>query len=229
MGAATSLDTDEKVVLRSVKKEDLASDDNTSMSNVVKQAETILPTEWGEFIFAAYADDKRDYMPHLTLRHPDLDTTESVYVRIHSECITGDIFHSMKCDCGQQLDAAMKILQEKKGILIYLRQEGRGIGIINKIKAYNHQEKGLDTVEANEALGLKSDYRKYDLAAEIFQSMGINRVNLITNNPDKIDALNKNGIIVESRIPLQVTPNEKNREYLRTKKQSMGHLFNTDI
>ena len=204
-------------------------DAEITMRNVEKQAETLLPTDWGEFIFAAYADDKRDYMPHLTLRHPDLDPSEAVYVRIHSECITGDIFHSMKCDCGEQLDAAMRILQEKKGILIYLRQEGRGIGIINKIKAYNHQEKGLDTVEANEALGLKSDYRKYDLAAEIFKSMNIERVNLITNNPDKIEALNKNGIIVESRVPLQMAPNEKNREYLRTKKQSMGHLFTKDF
>lgn len=192
---------------------------------IYNQAETLLPTEWGTFFFSAFTDDRGDYIPHLSLRHPEMDVNNPVVVRIHSECITGDIFHSRKCDCGEQLYSAMKMIAEHKGALIYLRQEGRGIGIINKIKAYQHQEKGMDTIEANEALGLKADYRNYAVAAEIMELMGIKKIRLITNNPDKILDLKSNGVEVVERIPLVVEPNELNKEYLDTKRRSMGHLF----
>ena len=197
----------------------------TGTGGILNQAETILPTEWGEFIFSAFTDDKGDYLPHLCLRHPEMDLNQPVWVRIHSECITGDVFHSLKCDCGEQLNSAMKILSEKKGILIYLRQEGRGIGIINKIKAYQHQEKGLNTIEANEALGLKADYRDYSAASQIMKSLGITKINLITNNPEKIKDLRKNDIEIVSRVPLIIEPNERNRDYLHTKKTSLGHFL----
>lgn len=197
----------------------------TKASGILNQAETLLPTDWGDFIFSAFADDKGDYLPHLCLRHPDMDPTEAVWVRIHSECITGDIFHSLKCDCGQQLNAAMKIIAEKKGLMVYLRQEGRGIGIINKIKAYRHQERGLNTIDANKALGLKVDYRNYSPAAQIIKSLGISKINLITNNPDKIRDMKKDEISIIERVPLIIEPNETNKDYLQTKKKSLGHFL----
>ena len=194
-------------------------------SSVVQQAEAMLPTEWGMFCMTAHADDKGDYTPHIVLRHPEMDSSKAVLVRVHSECITGDIFHSQKCDCGQQLHESMKMIAQHKGVLVYLRQEGRGIGIINKLKAYNHQEQGLDTVQANEALGLASDYREYDLAAGLLKSLGISKVRLITNNPDKISGLNSDGIEVVERIPLVIPPNQNSADYLKTKEKVMGHLL----
>jgi len=191
------------------------------------QAEALLPTEWGEFLITAHTDDSGDYTPHLVLRHPDMDLTESVYTRVHSECITGDIFHSQKCDCGEQLHKAMEMIAKHKGVLIYMRQEGRGIGIINKLKAYKHQERGLDTIQANEALGLDADYREYDDAAKILKGLGITKINLITNNPDKIDDLSSRGIEVTSRIPVIIPASESSEGYLKTKEQSMGHLLST--
>lgn len=193
--------------------------------NILNQAETMLPTEWGNFIFSAFTDDKGDPMPQLALRHPELDPSKPVFVRVHSECITGDVFHSLKCDCGQQLSAAMNIIAKEKGILIYLRQEGRGIGIINKIKAYKHQEDGMDTIEANEALGLKADYRDYHIAAQILNSLNIRHIHLLTNNPDKIEDLSKNNIHIIERIPLVISPNELNKDYLKTKEEAMGHFL----
>ncbi len=193
--------------------------------DITTQAEAHLPTDWGTLIISAHTDDRGDYTPHLVLRHPDLDTNQPVLVRIHSECITGDVFHSQKCDCGQQLSESMKIVAQGNGVLVYLRQEGRGIGIINKLKAYKHQEDGLDTVAANEALGLESDYRKYDVAAEILKSLSISKVKLITNNPEKISSLKDHGIEVTQRIPLIIPPTESNAEYLKTKENIMGHLL----
>lgn len=195
---------------------------------IINQAETLLPTEWGAFKLTAFSDDENDTMPHLALCHPDMDTSQAIYTRVHSECMTGDIFHSMKCDCGQQLEASMKMIAEHKGALIYLRQEGRGIGIINKILAYQHQENGLNTIQANEALGLESDYRDYAVAAQILKNLNINSVNLITNNPEKISGLSKNDIVVNERIPLIIEPNENNKEYLKTKEESMGHLLKNE-
>jgi len=193
-----------------------------------QQAEAILPTEWGEFIITVHSDDEGTYSPHMVLRHPQIQINDPVYVRVHSECVTGDIFHSKKCDCGEQLEESMRIIAEKKGILIYLRQEGRGIGIINKIKAYRHQEAGLDTIQANEALGLKPDYRGYQEAAEILKSLNIKVINLITNNPEKIKDLEDNGIQVLERIPIIIPANSKSVEYLKTKEEEMGHLLQVD-
>ena len=193
-----------------------------------QQAEAILPTEWGEFIITAHADDEGSYSPHIVLRHPEVNIEEPVFVRVHSECVTGDIFHSKKCDCGEQLDESMRILSAQKGILVYLRQEGRGIGIINKIKAYRHQELGLDTIQANEALGLKSDYRGYKEAAEILQKLGVSNIKLITNNPEKIKDLEDHGIDVLERIPIVIPANSKSENYLKTKEKSMGHLLQKD-
>ncbi len=190
-----------------------------------QQAEALLPTDWGNFIIAAHSDDSGDYTPHLVLRHPEMDPTTTVAVRIHSECITGDIFHSKKCDCGEQLHKSMEFITADKGILIYLRQEGRGIGIINKLRAYRHQEKGLDTIQANEALGLESDYRKYDIAGSILQSLGIKKVKLITNNPEKLSGLLESGIKVVERVPLIIQPTSESEGYLKTKKDVMGHLL----
>ncbi len=190
-----------------------------------QQAEALLPTSWGNFIIAAHSDDSGDYTPHLVLRHPDVDPELPVLVRIHSECITGDIFHSKKCDCGEQLHKSMEYLAADKGILIYLRQEGRGIGIINKLKAYRHQENGLDTIQANKALGLESDYRKYDIAGSILKSLHIKRVRLITNNPDKLTGLSESGIEVVERVPLIIQPTRESQGYLKTKEDMMGHLL----
>lgn len=197
-------------------------------SSTIKQAEALVPTEWGSFYMTAYADDVGDYTPHIVMRHPEMIVDDAVYVRVHSECITGDIFHSQKCDCGEQLQASMRMINEHHGVLIYLRQEGRGIGIINKLKAYKHQERGLDTIQANEALGLDSDYRKYDIASSILQSIGISKINLITNNPDKISGLNQGGIIVVKRIPLIIKPTENSAGYLKTKQDMMGHMLNKE-
>jgi len=191
-----------------------------------QQAEALLPTDWGTFIVTAHSDDSGEYTPHIVLRHPDMDASQPVYVRVHSECVTGDIFHSQKCDCGQQLAESMKLIEEHKGLIIYLRQEGRGIGIINKLKAYRHQEDGLDTIEANHALGLKSDYRGYKEAAIILKDLGISTVKLITNNPLKIQDLEKNGISVQDRIPIIIPAQKESLGYLKTKEESMGHLLN---
>lgn len=188
-------------------------------------AETRLPTHWGSFLISAFANNPSEAMPHIILKHPDIDLDRPVLVRIHSECLTGDIFHSLKCDCRAQLHQAMEMIQSEKGILIYLRQEGRGIGIINKLLAYQHQEKGLDTIKANEALGLQADYRRYDIAAEILSQLGVGRIRLLTNNPDKIEGLENKGIQVVERRPLVVKATSDSEEYLRTKKDEMGHLF----
>ncbi|MFT6810328.1 MAG: GTP cyclohydrolase II [Saprospiraceae bacterium] len=191
-----------------------------------QQAEALLPTDWGTFIVTAHSYDSGEYTPHIVLRHPELDVQEAVCVRVHSECVTGDIFHSQKCDCGKQLSESMKLIAQQKGLIIYLRQEGRGIGIINKLKAYRHQEDGMDTIEANHALGLETDYRGYEEAAIILKDLGIEKVKLITNNPLKIRDLEKNGITVASRIPIIIPAQKESINYLKTKEDSMGHLLN---
>ena len=196
-----------------------------SNKDIITQAEALLPTEWGDLRISAHTDDKGDYTPHIVLRHPSIDLEMPVLVRVHSECITGEVFHSTKCDCGPQLHESMRLIAEQKGVLIYLRQEGRGIGIINKLKAYKHQEDGMDTIQANEALGLRSDYRKYDVAAKILKSLNIQSIRLLTNNPDKISSLNEHGIVVIERIPLIIPPTEDSAGYLKTKKDFMGHLL----
>lgn len=149
------------------------------------QAEANVPTDFGEFKMMAFSEDDKNWMPHMALIAKNTDLEKPVNVRIHSECITGEVFHSQKCECGQQLDSAMKYMQENGGLIIYLRQEGRNIGIINKLKAYALQEKGLDTVQANLELGLPADDRDFGVAIEMLQKLGVKSVNLMTNNPEK--------------------------------------------
>ena len=152
-----------------------------------------------------------------------------VNVRIHSECVTGEIFHSQKCECGQQLDASMKYIDENGGIILYLRREGRNIGIINKIKAYQLQEMGFDTVEANLKLGLPADGRDFSVAVDILNILGVEKINLLTNNPDKLSFVENSNIQLVKRIPLNIKANKINKSYLETKKSYFGHLFETAL
>lgn len=191
-----------------------------------RQVESFLPTDWGNFNVIAYADSPDDPAPHLALVHADFDPSQPVLVRIHSECMTGDVFQSRRCDCGEQLSKALEMAAARGGVVIYLRQEGRGIGLINKLKAYNLQEKrGLNTADANTHLGFEVDARQYDLAAAIMKDLGIQRTFLLTNNPRKIEAIEHFGIEITGRIPLVIEPKEENLQYLSTKRELMGHLL----
>ncbi|MDR6157099.1 GTP cyclohydrolase II [Chryseobacterium sp. SLBN-27] len=189
------------------------------------QAQSNIPTDFGIFSMYAFSEDESDWSPHLALVADNTDFSKTVNVRFHSECITGEIFHSKKCECGQQLDAAMKFMAENGGVVIYLRQEGRNIGIINKLKAYALQEKGLDTVEANLQLGLPADGRNFDIAVEILKILEIQKINLLTNNPDKLKSLENSGIILDRRLPLEIDSNDVNESYLVKKKDYFGHLL----
>lgn len=173
----------------------------------------------------AYAASPNERMPHVAFVADGFDPTLPVPVRIHSECMTGDVFSSRRCDCGEQLHISLRIAAERGGVVIYLRQEGRGIGLINKLKAYNLQDAGLNTAEANTHLGFDVDARQYECAVAILQDLGIHSVELITNNPDKVDALRRSPIQVAKRIPLVIEPQADNLEYLQTKQDLMGHLL----
>jgi GTP cyclohydrolase II len=189
------------------------------------QAQSKIPTDYGIFIVYAFSENEEDWNPHLVWVAENTDFTKPVNVRFHSECITGEVFHSKKCECGQQLDVAMKYMSEKGGVIVYLRQEGRNIGIINKLRAYGLQEKGLDTVEANLKLGLPADGRSFDIAVEILDILKIKEINLLTNNPDKIKAVENSNITLNIRIPLEIDSNEMNQNYLMKKKDYFGHLL----
>lgn len=189
------------------------------------QAQSKIPTDYGIFTVYAFSESEEDWSPHLVWVAENTDFTAAVNVRFHSECITGEVFHSKKCECGQQLDAAMKYMAENGGVIIYLRQEGRNIGIINKLRAYGLQEKGLDTVEANLKLGLPADGRNFDVAVEMLNILKIKEVNLLTNNPDKIKSVENSDIILNSRVPLEIDSNEMNQSYLIKKKDYFGHLL----
>ena len=191
-----------------------------------KQAEAIIPTPWGNFNMIAFAEKPEDWMPHFALVSENLSMDQIVLTRIHSECITGDLFHSKRCDCGEQLAKSLELINKHGGVVLYLRQEGRGIGIINKLKAYELQDKGLNTIDANLHLGLEADSRQYGIAIDILNQLGIDQINLLTNNPEKIEAFDKSNIKLHKRIPLIIEPKEENRAYLETKQQEMGHLFN---
>ena len=195
------------------------------MENLLKFAASCrLPTEWGEFTM--YGFEEKSGQEHVALVKGDLSDGLPVLTRIHSECLTGDALFSRKCDCGPQLRAAMQaVCREGRGVIVYLRQEGRGIGLINKIRAYKLQDEGMDTVEANLALGLPVDARDFRLAKEIYDYLGIGSVRLLTNNPEKIQTLKDAGINVVERLPLQVGENADNEHYLHTKADKLGHLL----
>lgn len=192
------------------------------------QAESNVPTEYGLFRMIAFSESSEDWMPHMAIIAENTDFSKPINVRFHSECITGEVFHSKKCECGQQLDAAMQFIHENGGIIIYLRQEGRNIGIINKLKAYALQEKGLDTVEANLHLGLPADDRDFDVAIEILDQLGVKEINLLTNNPEKLKYVQSSKIHLNKRIPLQIKATESSKSYLKVKKDYFGHLLEDD-
>lgn len=194
-----------------------------NMAKIINQAEVILPTRFGDFLTKAYASDPLEKMPHMVLIQPKTDLSSVVNVRIHSECMTGDVFHSFRCECGEQLDWSMKYIEDNTGVIIYLRQEGRGIGIINKLHAYVKQDEGFDTAEANRELGFGYDERTYEDALTILLDLGICKINLITNNPDKIMAFESSLIETIDRVPVEVDPKTENIKYLETKKNFFGH------
>jgi 3,4-dihydroxy 2-butanone 4-phosphate synthase/GTP cyclohydrolase II len=195
-------------------------------SFVHSAAETILPTPYGEFKAIAFSNDIDDY-EHLALVKGNIDPDREVMVRVHSECLTGDVFGSYRCDCGEQLKKAMEMVQDEGlGVILYLQQEGRGIGLVNKIKAYKLQDEGFDTVEANEQLGFDPDLRDYGVGAQILVALGVRKMKLITNNPRKIIGLEGYNLKVTGRVPIEIEPRPENRKYLLTKCQKLGHLMN---
>lgn len=195
-------------------------------SVVVKETEANLPTKYGDFRVAAFSEKNTDKC-HLALIKGDISSVDEVLVRVHSECLTGDSLGSRKCDCGEQYDAAMKMIAEEGcGVLLYMKQEGRGIGLLNKLKAYALQDTGLDTVDANRKLGFEDDLRDYKASADMLKELGIRKVKLITNNPEKIEGIVKHGIEVTKRVPIEVMANKYDIGYLKTKKARMNHLLN---
>jgi GTP cyclohydrolase II len=184
-----------------------------------------LPTRFGHFRLVGFWNN-RDAKEHVAMVHGDVVGAQDVAVRLHSECLTGDVMGSLRCDCRDQLTEGLRAIQrEGRGILLYLRQEGRGIGLLNKIRAYALQEQGLDTVEANQALGFRDDERDYAVAAHMLRSLGVKSVRVVTNNPDKIRQLTQHGVEVSGRIPHVIPPNEFNRFYLETKARRSGHMI----
>jgi 3,4-dihydroxy 2-butanone 4-phosphate synthase/GTP cyclohydrolase II len=192
---------------------------------VERVVSTSLPTEYGNFVAVGYrslVDEKH----HVALVKGELEGQEDVLVRVHSECLTGDVFHSLRCDCGEQLDSALTMIErEGLGVLLYLSQEGRGIGLLNKLRAYKLQEEGLDTVDANLRLGLPADLRDYGIGAQILVDLGLSSIRILTNNPKKISGLSGYGLSVSDQIPIERAPNTHNQAYLRTKRDKLGHTL----
>ncbi len=192
---------------------------------IEKAAESELETEYGSFNLIVYNDliNKKE---HVVLKKGNINKQKPTLVRVHSECMTGDLFKSLRCDCNKQLLKSLELIQESEsGVLVYLRHEGRGIGLANKIKAYNLQDKGYDTVEANKMLGFDDDLREYGIGAQILADLGIKKIDLLTNNPRKVIGLEGYGLEINKRIPLEVCPDKRNHTYLKTKKEKMGHIL----
>ncbi|WP_329276650.1 bifunctional 3,4-dihydroxy-2-butanone-4-phosphate synthase/GTP cyclohydrolase II [Streptomyces sp. NBC_00691] len=204
--------------------EDLIAYRRSAEPTVRREAEVRLPTAHGDFTAYGYRSTV-DGVEHVALVHGEIGDGEDVLVRVHSECLTGDIFHSLRCDCGPQLQASMdRVTEAGRGVVVYLRgHEGRGIGLLSKLRAYELQERGRDTLDANLELGLPADARDYGAGAQILVDLGVRSLRLMTNNPDKIDALTRHGLVVEGREPMPVTAGEHNLRYLRTKRDRMGH------
>ena len=197
---------------------------NRPCAGVERLAEANLPTEFGLFRIIGFKSTFANEEFPVLVKGP-LDAATPTLVRIHSQCLTGDVFHSLKCDCGRQLDHAMKLIQEEgRGVIIYQQQEGRGIGITNKIRAYELQDAGQDTVEANLSLGFEADLRQYECCVNILKQLGLRRVRLMSNNPEKIGALKQAGFEVE-RVPIEVEPHERTKGYMKTKKEKLGHML----
>ncbi|HLT74321.1 MAG TPA: GTP cyclohydrolase II, partial [Ohtaekwangia sp.] len=188
-----------------------------------REIQVDMPTEWGHFNLIAY-EQKNSQEIHMALVKGTWEKDEPILVRVHSSCVTGDIFGSCRCDCGSQLHAAMRMVDEEgKGIVLYMKQEGRGIGLINKLKAYKLQEQGLDTVEANLQLGFDMDERDYGIGAQILRDLGITKIRLITNNPKKRVGLMGYGLEIVDNVPIEIVPNPHNQRYLQTKRDKLGH------
>lgn len=187
-------------------------------------AQTSLPTKYGTFQMIALESGFKDF-PHIVLTTQKLDLNKPLALRIHSECMTGDVFGSWRCDCGDQLDYSMRQIAAQGGVLVYLRQEGRGIGLVAKMRAYNLQDQGMDTYQANIELGYHQDQREFSLAVEVLEHLGITQVKLLTNNPDKIKTFEGTSVQVVERLPIEIQSNAVNEDYLKTKKNVRGHLF----
>ncbi|GAA0135599.1 bifunctional 3,4-dihydroxy-2-butanone 4-phosphate synthase/GTP cyclohydrolase II [Paenibacillus sp. YSY-4.3] len=215
--------------LKLISVKDLIHYRNEKEKLVTREVEVRMPTDYGEFRAIAYSNDV-DSKEHVALVKGEINSEEPVLVRVHSECLTGDVFHSHRCDCGPQFEAALRQIEEEgSGVLLYMRQEGRGIGLINKLKAYKLQEQGLDTVDANLKLGFPADLRDYGIGAQILKDLGVRQIRLLTNNPRKITGLEGYGLEVVERVPIQMKENEDNSNYLHTKQEKLGHLLNFDV
>lgn len=215
----------EQFDLKIITIEDLIEYRKTNEVHIKREIETSLPTEFGEFRVYGYSNNLDEH-EHIALVKGDLSGDEPVLTRVHSECLTGDVFHSYRCDCGPQLHEALGQINEAgRGVLLYMRQEGRGIGLINKLRAYALQDEGLDTVEANEQLGFLADAREYHISGQMLQDLKVKSIKLLTNNPRKVDSLRANHIDVVERVPLEIPARKENEQYLQTKSAKLGHLF----